>query len=179
MSAEGLPATEVSEPVKLHVEFFIKSKAKMFFGLLPTKQIVRGQKFKITLKARNMSKTESFNGKLRVEIQYPTHDKNIIELARLRPWKPWEEMMDEPELDAFSEGFALVSAWAQGDKPVEIVDDAGENIDGKSPGIGGFHVTTAKDIYAFYAVILTLGSLLIIVTEKIVSLLNFFLRNQP
>ncbi len=179
------PAVETSEPAKLNIQVSTESKAKMFFGLIPTKEIVRGQKFKIKLTIRNMSRTKPFKGRYHIDIVYPTRERNRIKHEALQPWEPGSELTEEIEFEALSEGYALIEFYPERGESIEIVDDAGNTIEHgpasahEPPALGIFHVTTNRDIYAFYAVVISLFALLIIAAEKVVSLLNFFLRRQP
>jgi hypothetical protein len=159
----------------------IKSKAKMFHGLIPTSQVVRGKKFTIKSKIRSMSET-NFSGVIRFILKYPAH--NYYEIYQtnieLKPGEECERPQDEDKekatFDAFSEGWAIVEVDFPGHSEGRVVDE-NRNIIPKQI-VKGFHVASPQDINTFYALWTSIMLLLIMIGKEIIlnwrNIVNFF-----
>ncbi len=156
----------------IKVEVLSFSKAKFLFKRLGS--FIEGEPFLVSCRYTNIGDYVFPGGKASLIVEWPNGQKVIFSEIVLPKLEPNSSYLKElGETDALSEGFALFSCaiYPNDNQPAKIFD-AGGNERPPPYSIGSIRVKTWEELYTYWALLLSAGSLGIIAIEKIWATLS-------
>jgi len=152
----------------LHPIVSVRSRAKIF-RVIPTKNFIRGRKFEIKVKFLNKGERYA-GGEFDLEIRYSTRQANRLR-GSLPPMASDESFETQTWIfDALADGYGLIHCTIKSDKEVTLIDDSDRALAAED-AVSSIYVLAERDVYTFYALIVSVTSLAMIVLERLIRLL--------
>jgi hypothetical protein len=167
---------ERSKTHSLSIEITTTSHAKIFRKRIKS-YIVR-EPFSVSIKFRNLANKIFPGGYLTLLIAWPNGQgvSYDVSIPSIQPNE--EKLVDLGETEALANGFGLIfcKTWKASDgQPIRVFDAQRRLVDPKI-AIYSIPVKTWEEIYSFWALIITVASLVIVVIDTFIKAILSFLR---